>query len=257
MEAEALQDRLGAMEKDEEALSGTVGALEKQLSQAEKRVNSLESEMEKVRAKAKKSVIAQQLAETLTELEEAHAELEELRGDGGEEDGSSAEASADIDSEEAEVETPPRRTRYSDSRRRMGQILVEAGVVNEEQLEQALARQHEEGLGRHLGAVVVSLGLATEEVIARAVAHQSDMEYFEIDVALIDVDAAHTINVRLAEMHTCIPIRVEDGVLLLAMENPLDLVAIEDIERASGVPVRPVVASVSKILDCIDALYDD
>ena len=154
-------------------------------------------------------------------------------------------------------ETRPARVRYSDSRRRMGQILVEAGVISEQQLEEALARQQEEGLGRHLGAVIVSLGLAQEEVIARAVASQSDVEYFELDVALIDVDAAHLINVRLAEMHTCIPIRMEDGALLLAMENPLDLVAIEDIERASELAVRPVVASVGKILDCIDALYDD
>ena len=139
----------------------------------------------------------------------------------------------------------------------MDKILVEAGVISEEQLGEALTHQQEEGLGRHLGAVVVSLGMAQEEVISRAVAHQSGVEYYEIDVALIDAEAAHLINARLAEMHACIPVCEEGGHLVLAMENPLDLIAIEDIERASERIVRPVVSSASKIYECIDALYDD
>lgn len=272
--AKSALSEMGEAAEEVKALTKTVAKLEDWLGAAEKRSQALGEKVEKERVKRKRSVLAEQLTEVLKELEESHLELEDLRGqlglDSRKEDASDAveeEVNADVPAEYMRADTPPqedtekktgpRLTRYSESRRRMGQILLQAGVLSEEQLEEALAYQHEEGLGRHLGTIVVALGMAQEEVIARAVAHQSEVEYFEVAPVLIDAEAASLISVRLAEMHTCIPVREEGGKLLLAMENPMDLIAIEDVERASERRVRPVVASVGKILECIDMMYDD
>ncbi len=259
--AEALAEAQSALSKFEEAdkraetLSETVVTLKDQLKVAEEQASHLEEVLAQEREKSKQSVIAQQLAEALRDLEDAHVEIEGLRESKTNEE-SLDDVADSTPKPDSQKSARPIRTRHPESWRRMGQILVEAGVISEAQLEEALAHQHEQASMEHLGSVVVKLGLADEEVIGRAVAHQSDVEYVDVELGVVNTGTAYLITSRLAVMHTCIPLYEKDGHLVLAMENPLDLIAIEDVERASGRQVKPVVGAATKILDCIETIYD-
>ncbi|HEO71528.1 MAG TPA: type II secretion system protein GspE, partial [Candidatus Hydrogenedentes bacterium] len=74
------------------------------------------------------------------------------------------------------------------------------------------------------------------------------------DVAC-DPEAVALISGRLAARHACIPVRAGSGSIALAMANPLDLIAIEDIEHATGQQVRPLIARESEIMDAITRHY--
>jgi type IV pilus assembly protein PilB len=99
------------------------------------------------------------------------------------------------------------------------------------------------------------MGYAEETQVAQAVAHQRGLEYLSLGKDSINRDAARIVSARLAEKHLCIPVREEDGELVVAMENPLDLIAIEDVERASERRVRPAVATPTAILAAIATVY--
>ena len=121
----------------------------------------------------------------------------------------------------------------------MGELLVEAEVISSGELERALFYQQEQKPNKHLGEILVDLGYTDEDTIAQALAHQSQLEFMRVDETTISEEAAHLINGRLAKQHSCIPVKEEDGRLVVAMENPLDLIAIEDVERATDMPVDP------------------
>ena len=96
----------------------------------------------------------------------------------------------------------------------------------------------------------------TDEIaVAKAIAQQMNVDFIHLDQSCVDREAAHRITGRVAEMHTCIPIHEKNGHLILAMANPLDLIAIEDVERASELPVRPVVATAGDLALCISCIY--
>ncbi len=131
-------------------------------------------------------------------------------------------------------------------KRRMGVILVEAGVLTQEQLEEALAEQAADP-HRRFGAIVVERGYTTEEAIARILAAQLRLPFVTLAPGSYDASAPRLISAHLARLHKAVPIRQQDGVLTVAMANPLDLIAIEDIEIASRNRVEPVVATKSGI----------
>ncbi len=131
-------------------------------------------------------------------------------------------------------------------KRRMGEILVDADVLDAPQLEQAL-RQQREDPQRRLGDLVVSMGLTSEEVVARVIASQLGLPFVALKDSDIDPSAPRLISTHLANLHTCVPLRREGDTLVLAMANPLDLIAIEDIELAARCRVSPVVATPAAI----------
>lgn len=131
-------------------------------------------------------------------------------------------------------------------RRRMGTILVEAGVLTQEQLDEALAEQAADP-HRRFGTIVVERGYTTEEAVARILAAQLRLPFAPLSPGTYDLSAARLISAHLARLHKAVPIRQEPGVLTVAMANPLDLIAIEDIEIASRCRVEPVVATRSAI----------
>ena len=136
------------------------------------------------------------------------------------------------------------------ARERLGEVLVKTGVVSAMQLEDALDVQRREG-GK-LGAVVVRLGMATEERLAEALARQKGLEHIDLSLIKIDRSAAALVPERLARRRGIIPIGFEDGALLLAMSDPLDIASIDDVTLRTGHPVLPLVATASQIDHAID-----
>ena len=131
-------------------------------------------------------------------------------------------------------------------KKRMGEILVGAGVITHGQLTEVLDEQAD-APHRRFGDIVVERGFTSDGVIARILAAQLRLPFVEINDDTIDVGSAKLISPQLAELRKCVPLRVEDGGLVVAMANPMDLIAIEDIELATGYRVDPVVATRANI----------
>ncbi|MFM1920057.1 MAG: hypothetical protein RLZZ303_1691 [Candidatus Hydrogenedentota bacterium] len=140
-------------------------------------------------------------------------------------------------------------------RRPMGLILLKAGLISAEQLELALSHQRS-AWNRHLGSILVELGYVEDEAVARAIAAQTRTEFVRLNEQPPDAGAVRLISRKLAEHHTVIPIRTAFNDLVVAMANPLDLVALEDLKLASGRPIQPMVATGMDIAAAINRCYD-
>ena len=139
-------------------------------------------------------------------------------------------------------------------KRRIGEILVTAGVITPEQLTASLEEQ-ETARHRRLGEILVERGDTAEELIAQVLASQVQAPFVRLESGAVERGAHRMINERLASHHVCIPIRAGSEDLTLAMANPLDLIAIEDVELASGRRVIPVVATTTDIRSAIARYY--
>lgn len=139
-------------------------------------------------------------------------------------------------------------------RRRMGDILVDAGVISREQLEEALQQQQDQPQ-RRLGAILVEMGLTEGDIIAQVLACQLRLPFTRLEQQIPDEAAVRLVSGRLASHHRCIPVRVDEDTVVVAMANPMDLIAIEDMELSTGRRVDPVVASDADIAKAIEWFY--
>ncbi|MBI3997507.1 MAG: type II secretion system ATPase GspE [Armatimonadetes bacterium] len=122
---------------------------------------------------------------------------------------------------------------------RLGEVLVEAGLITPAQLEQALQAQ---GVtGDRLGKVLVTLGLATQDAIAKAIASQLGLEYVHLQTVTIPEDVLTMLPEALIRRYQAIPVRTDDDDLVLGMVDPLDVVALDDIRRVVERDLIPAV----------------
>lgn len=130
-------------------------------------------------------------------------------------------------------------------RDRLGDLLVREGVVTAEQLAEAL--EYQKSHGGKLGQVLVRTLVADEESIARVLANQKGLEYVSLAMFPVDREAASLLPARVAKRMGVIPIGFRDGSVLLAMADPLDVEAIDDVYLRTNLHVMPVVAPGSQI----------
>jgi len=138
-------------------------------------------------------------------------------------------------------------------RKRIGDLLIESNVVTPEELTRALARQRE--TRDRLGRVLVSMGLATEEEIAQALAGQLGLQAVDLSVQRVDPAAVRLLPEAIARKHRLIPLYSAEGALLVAMADPLDVFAIDDVEIAAKQPIKAVVAAETQINAAIERAY--
>ncbi len=139
---------------------------------------------------------------------------------------------------------------------RLGDLLVQSGSITVEQLETALAKQKQRNM--KLGEVLVDEGVISEDDIANALCKQLGLE--KIDLQNINIDKAVTalIPVTLLKKYIMMPFAFSEdnkNILRVAMENPLDTYAQEDISIVTGYQVEPVVATTRSIMLAIDKYY--
>ena len=139
-------------------------------------------------------------------------------------------------------------------KRSMGEILVNASLISERQLENALEEQRSSNR-RRLGSILVEKGVIDEDTVAHVLATQHKLPFVELGLMKIEPNAADLISGDLATHHMCIPTKVERGELTVAMANPLDEQAIRAIEIATEMNVHPVVASWADISSAIVRQY--
>lgn len=127
---------------------------------------------------------------------------------------------------------PPGRTRR---RPRLGEILVKAGVVTEEDVRRALDVQKMGG-GR-LGGVLVRLKCVTDAQIRQALAEQLGIEVIELDDVEVDEGALKALPRELIKKYEAVPVRLEEGTLYVAMKDPYNFTAVDDIRFFTGLKV--------------------
>jgi type IV pilus assembly protein PilB len=137
--------------------------------------------------------------------------------------------------------------------KQLGQILIEANILQPEQLDRALKLQGP--VPEPLGRLLVRQGLATEEQIVQALATQLNIPYVRLASAVVEPKALKLIPLAMAEKHTVCPLSLEDKALLLVMADPLNLETVKDVEFRAGLRVRPAISTATEIRDAIARCY--
>lgn len=136
------------------------------------------------------------------------------------------------------------------TRERIGDILLRANLVSQEQLEAALEGQ--KASGKQLGRILVDMGVISENQLAEVLAKQKNLPLVNLAEYDINLAAATSIQEQVARRHRVIPINYDDGKLVLAMANPLDVHAIDDVRVLTHRQVVPVVSTESDIVNAIN-----
>ena len=137
--------------------------------------------------------------------------------------------------------------------KQLGDILLSNGLVSPEVLEDAYAEHQREG--RSLGRVLVERGVLTEGQLVAALAAQIGMRFVDLEDIAVDGSAIGMVSGAVCRRHTAVPIAIEDGKLVVAMADPANVFAIDDIRSVSGMDVHPVVATRADVAAAIDRFY--
>jgi type IV pilus assembly protein PilB len=140
-------------------------------------------------------------------------------------------------------------------RRKLGETLVQAGLLTDDNLRAALS-EHKR-TGERLGAVLVRLNFATESQIALTLAHQLGFQYVKLADTPPQPGIAPLVPKDLALKRACVAWRLEKNVLTVAMADPLLFNLVQDLGFRTGYRIKQVVATRSDILDAIGRAYDE
>src|SRR3989338_2450866 len=137
--------------------------------------------------------------------------------------------------------------------RKLGQILIDQGIITLVQLEEALTEQR--STGRFFGEILVSRGEVTEEEIARSLSEQLGFAYVDVGEITIELKAIELVPKDVCQKHTMIPLFISQNMLTVAMTNALDVQAIDKIQSLTGLRVRPVFGCPTTIRHALEKAY--
>jgi type IV pilus assembly protein PilB len=140
-------------------------------------------------------------------------------------------------------------------RKKIGECLIQAGLITEDDLRTALA-EHKR-TGERLGVVLVRMNLATEKQIAKALAFQLGFPYINLGENAPDPSTVTLIPKDIALKRVCIAVRLEKNLLTVAMSDPLLFSLVQDLEFQTGYRIKQVVATRGDIIDAINTGYPD
>ena len=140
-------------------------------------------------------------------------------------------------------------------RKKIGECLIQAGLISETDLQIALA-EHKR-TGDRLGVVLVRMNLASEKQIAKALAHQLGFSFVNLAESLPEAHAVVLIPKDVSIKRVCIATKLEKNLLTVAMADPLLFSLVQDLEFQTGYRIRQVVATAGDILDAIQKCYPD
>ncbi|HTL03341.1 MAG TPA: hypothetical protein VL243_13975, partial [Vicinamibacterales bacterium] len=140
-------------------------------------------------------------------------------------------------------------------RKKIGECLIQAGLISETDLQIALA-EHKR-TGDRLGIVLVRMNLATEKQIAKALAHQLGFAYVNLAENPPDAPAVVLIPKEVSIRRICIAVSLEKNLLTVAMADPLLFSLVQDLEFQTGYRIKQVVATAAEILEAIEKSYPD
>lgn len=138
-------------------------------------------------------------------------------------------------------------------RKRLGDLLVESGLITEEKLKEALRIQ--KNTGKKLGEVLTEEGIISEGQIIEVLEFQLGIPHMDLEKHYIDPEIPRLINENLARRYLLIPVKKEKNRLIVAMTDPLNIFALDDVKIATGFNVESVISTKQNILNAIDEYY--
>jgi type IV pilus assembly protein PilB len=136
---------------------------------------------------------------------------------------------------------------------RFGELLLSKGLLNRRELTEALNEQRNRG-GR-IGEIIVKLKMVSDEDVSCALAEHLSTERVHLDGRDIDMEVARLVPEALAKRFNLVAIDEKDGRILVAMADPLDIVAIDTITMKTGREIQPVLSSLREIRMTIEKVY--
>lgn len=135
-------------------------------------------------------------------------------------------------------------------RRRLGDLLADAGVISTEQLQEALQAQGGPGPRRRLGETLIDLGFVDERDIAVTLAEQLGLDTLDLSTLLIDPAMVRKLPQQLGERSGTVVVQhLADGRYIVAMSDPTNVLALDDVRLTLGADVLPIIAIESQVRD--------
>lgn len=139
-------------------------------------------------------------------------------------------------------------------RKRLGEMLIEASLLTQDQLEEALHFQ--KGTQKRLGQILVEKGWVSEENLCRILSKSLHVRYVDVSKALISQEIIRLVSNELAIRHHVLPVLVQNTTLYVAMEDPHNINVIQQIEFKTGMQVVPLIAPASQLRSAIRRHYN-
>ncbi|MBW2702000.1 MAG: hypothetical protein JRF33_14380 [Deltaproteobacteria bacterium] len=144
------------------------------------------------------------------------------------------------------------------ARKRLGEVLLERGIIDHDQLNSALAYQRQ--WGHRIGVAMVAKGFITEGMLVKVLSETMSLPAVDLSTIEFDKEALRTISFTICENNDLIPLKLEHGrggnkTMILAMADPMNLAVIDEIEFTTSCKVRPVLATISAINSAIRKHY--
>jgi type IV pilus assembly protein PilB len=139
--------------------------------------------------------------------------------------------------------------------KRLGEILIEHGSINQKQLMDALEQQ-KATKGKLIGEILIELGYVTEEDIVVALATQFNVPYLPIGNFTLNPEVEQMISRELIEKYLCIPLDRIGNLLTVVMADPTNETGIKEIESVTKCKIQAFVASVSEIVGAIEEHFN-
>lgn len=140
-----------------------------------------------------------------------------------------------------------------ESRMRLGDLLIREKLLTEKQLENALQRQ--KATGRKLGEILIHDNFVKEKDIIRVLQIQLKIPYVELEDINFDSSLSEIVSEALSRKYNLVPIKKHENKIIIAMSDPLNIFAIDDIRMATGLKVETVIAMTDAVNLAIDKLY--
>ncbi len=138
-------------------------------------------------------------------------------------------------------------------RKKLGEILMSSGLISEAQLQKAL--EFQEGEGGLLGEVLIKLGFVGEIDIVQALTAQYGFPYMPVENYELNQEMTKAIPENMARQYGMVPIDIVGDILTIAMSNPLNDKAIEDVETLTKKKVQIFISTVTGVTGALNKLY--
>src|SRR5687767_8065311 len=143
------------------------------------------------------------------------------------------------------------------TRKPLGQLLLQKGLLKPEQLERALDEQRRSNHQKLLGEILVELRICTEDQITEALAQAYGVPYARVSPKIADPKVIAVLPKEFLEKHQVLPLYLVEGTLTVAVPEPANVFLLEEIERLSGYAVQVVAATTRDIRQTLQAYLPD
>ena len=137
---------------------------------------------------------------------------------------------------------------------KLGEILVRENLITPQQLREALDHQREHG--SRLGLNLVKLGMVSDDMITAVLSRQYGVPSVNLDLFDVDESVIRLIPYEVAQKYSVLPLSKVGATLTLAMADPTNVFAMDDIKFMTGLNIEPVVSSEASVRDAISKYYD-